>query len=58
MVGQRLSFMANRLELNAKQVFRCWGWKDVIKKDLRKMGTSWDGVKREALNRLGWRGRA
>ena len=30
-------------------------WKDVIKKDLRKMGTSWDGVKREALNRLGWR---
>ena len=30
------------------------GWKDVIKKDLKKMGT-WEGVKREALNRLGWR---
>jgi len=24
-------------------------------KDLREMGTSWDGVKREALNRLGWK---
>jgi len=28
---------------------------DVIKKDLNEMGTSWEGVKREALNRLGWR---
>jgi len=24
----------------------------VIKKDLKEMGTSWEGVKREALNRL------
>jgi hypothetical protein len=31
------------------------GWEDVIKKDLKEMGTSWVGVKREALNRLGWR---
>ena len=31
------------------------GWEDVIKKDLKEMGTSWAGVKREALNRLGWR---
>jgi hypothetical protein len=31
------------------------GWEDVIKKDLKEMGTSWEGVKREALNRLGWR---
>ena len=30
------------------------GWGDVIKKDLKKMGTSWKGVNREALNRLGW----
>ena len=29
------------------------GWKDVIKKDLNEIGTSWEGVKREALNRLG-----
>jgi hypothetical protein len=28
------------------------GWEDVIKKDLREMGTSWEDVKREALNRL------
>jgi hypothetical protein len=31
------------------------GWEDVIKKDLRKMGTSWDILKREALNKLEWR---
>jgi len=32
---------------------RPWlGWEDV-KKDLREMGTSWEGVKRDALNRLG-----
>jgi hypothetical protein len=31
------------------------GWKDVIKKDLKEMGTSWAGVKRKTLNRLGWR---
>jgi hypothetical protein len=31
------------------------GWEDVMKKDLKEMGTSWAGVKREALNRLGWR---
>ena len=31
------------------------GWEDVINKDLKEMGTSWKGVKREALNRLGWR---
>ena len=33
----------------------CLCWEDVINKDLRKMGTSWEDVKREALNRLGWR---
>ena len=30
------------------------GWEDVIKKDLRELGTSWEGVKGEASNRLGW----
>ena len=28
------------------------GWEDVIKKDLKEMETSWEGVKRMALNRL------
>ena len=31
------------------------GWEDVINKDLKEMGTSWEGVNRKALNRLGWR---
>jgi hypothetical protein len=29
-------------------------WENDIKTDLREMGTSWEGVKRVALNRLGW----
>ena len=33
----------------------CLGWEDAINKYLKEMGTSWEGVKREALNRLGWR---
>ena len=33
---------------------RLW-WKDVTKKDLKGMGTSWEGVRRKALNILGWR---
>ena len=28
------------------------GWEDVINKDLKEMGASLDGVKREALNKL------
>ena len=31
----------------------CLGWKDVINKDLKEMGIAWEGVKKEALNRLG-----
>ena len=31
------------------------GWEDVIKKYLKEMGTSWEGVKKEDLNRLRWR---
>ena len=27
------------------------GWEDIIKKDIKKMGTSWEGVKWKALNR-------
>ena len=35
---------------------RLWlGWEDVINKDLKEMGTSWEGVKKEDLTRLGWR---
>ena len=33
------------------------GREDVIKKDVKEMGTSWEGVERETLNRLGWRRR-
>ena len=31
------------------------GWENVIKKDLREMGTSREGVKKEDMNRLVWR---
>ena len=31
------------------------GLEDVIKKDLKELATSWEGVKRETLNRLGRR---
>ena len=31
------------------------GWEVVIKKDFREMRTSWEAVKREALNGLGRR---
>jgi hypothetical protein len=27
----------------------------VINEDLKEMGTSWEALKREALNRVGWR---
>jgi len=30
-------------------------WEDVINKDLKEMGISWEGVKREPLSRLGRR---
>jgi hypothetical protein len=33
----------------------CLGLEDIIKKDLKEMGTLWAGVKRESLNRIGWR---
>jgi len=26
-----------------------------VNKDLREMGNSWEGIKREALDRIGWR---
>ena len=29
-------------------------WDDDVKKHLREMGTSWENVKNEALDRLGW----
>jgi len=29
------------------------GWEDVIKIDLKEIGTSWEGVKRQPLNKLG-----
>jgi len=31
------------------------GWEDFIKKNCKEIGTSWEGVKREAVNGLGWK---
>ena len=31
------------------------GWDNIVRKDLREIGTSMEGVRREALNRLGWK---
>ena len=50
---RRLSFLANRLGATRKASRPCLDWKDVINKDLKEMGTSREGVKRVALNRLG-----
>ena len=36
----------------------CLGWEDVINKDSKEIEASSEGVKREALNRLGWRMRS
>jgi hypothetical protein len=30
-------------------------WEEVVRRDLKEIGTSWQGLKREALSRLGWR---
>ena len=30
-------------------------WENFTKKDLKEMGTSWEGVKRKAMNKLVWR---
>ena len=30
-------------------------WENVTRKDLKETGTSWEDVKRETLNRLGWK---
>ena len=45
------------LPSRAKQKAGCpWlGWGEVVMKDLRGMGTSWEGVNREALNKLVWK---
>ena len=48
-----LSFSANRLVLNGKQVIPLLGREDVIKKDLKEMTTSWEGLKRKALKKIG-----
>jgi hypothetical protein len=52
---QRLSFPAQPSRDKQKAGHPRLGWEDVIKKDLKEMRTSWEGVKREDLNRLGWK---
>ena len=43
------------LNVKYQRVSSSSGWEDVINKDLKEMGTSWEGLKRKALNRLDWR---
>jgi hypothetical protein len=31
------------------------GWEDVVRNDLREIGTSWEGERREVMNKLEWR---
>ena len=38
-----------------KAYFPCLGREGVIKKDLKEIGTLWEGVKNETLNRFGWK---
>jgi hypothetical protein len=47
---RRFSLSANRLGLNGKAGRPRLGWEDITKKDLNEMGTSWEGVNREAFN--------
>ena len=54
---RRLSFLVNRLGLYRKAGDPRLRWEDVINKDLKEMETSSENVKREALNRLGWKRR-
>ena len=51
----KIILSTNRLGLNGNQSSSFRAGKDVIKKDLKEMRTSWEGVKREALSRLGLR---
>jgi hypothetical protein len=47
---QRWSFSAKRKAGHPRME-----WKEVVRKDFRRIGSSWEGIKRDALNRLGWR---
>jgi len=53
MKDDRMPFPSNRLGLNGKQIVLVC--EDVIENDLKEMGTSWEVLKRETLNKLGWR---
>ena len=50
---QRLSFSTNHQGPNEKLVVPEWD-ECVARNRLREMGTSWEGLKREASNRFGW----
>ena len=49
---RRLSFAYQPSRARQKACRPCLGCEDVVKKDLKEKGTSLEGVKREALNRL------
>ena len=50
---ERLSLSFNHLGPNGKHIVPEQG-ENIVRKDLREMGTSLENVKREALNRSGW----
>ena len=51
----KIVLSANCLGLKPKAGRPRLRWEDVIKKDFKEMEISWEGLKREALNKLGWR---
>ena len=51
----RLGFFGQPSEAKQKAGRPRLGWEDVINKDLKEMGTFWEGVKREPIDRLVWR---
>ena len=52
---KKIVFFSQRSRAKQKARPLHLGWEDVKSKDSKEMGTSWEGVKREATNRLEWR---
>ena len=50
----RLSLLENRIEQNEKQVVLKIGLEIATRRYLRETETSWEGARRESVNRSGW----
>ena len=48
--GRQIVIFGQPSGAKRKAIPPCLGWEDVVNKDLKEIGTSWEGVKREALN--------